>query len=223
MNFNYSYKAFLITALLVGNLYLLLYSVKLTKINPLEEQSYEIEYALEEPLPEEETVENKVASAQKIETHKAYNEAEKFIKELEAEDSESTQNKLAQMDQAMQDTNLYKTTFTKPKPNKENKEVKVQNGTNKNTTNSYYLVDRDVLYFPNPVYICEGFGTVVLFIEVNNLGKVVTVSVNEAASNTQDLCLREAAMNYAKKARFNGVKNKPLQKGSITYIFPGQQ
>lgn len=224
MNFNYSYKAFLITALLVGNLYLLLYSVELTKVNPIEEQSYEIDYAIEEPILEEEIKET--ASAQKIETHRAYNEAENFIKKIEQEREESsldTESKLAEMDKAMEDENLYKTSFTKPTSTTFKNETKPINGANKNTTNSYNLTNRDVLYFPNPVYVCDGYGKVVLFIVVSDLGKVTDVSLNKNSTTTSNLCLIETAIKYAKKARFNGDKNKPLQKGSITYIFPGQK
>ncbi len=53
MNFNYSYKAFVITVLLLGNLYLLFYFVKLPSNQTVPEEAYEIEYALEELIPEE--------------------------------------------------------------------------------------------------------------------------------------------------------------------------
>ena len=43
------------------------------------------------------------------------------------------------------------------------------------------------------------------------------------SNSTNNECLIESAINYAKKARFNTDASKPVQMGSITYIFPGQQ
>ena len=80
-----------------------------------------------------------------------------------------------------------------------------------------------MIEFPNPVYICESFGKVVLQIEVNPNGYVIMTSVNKNTSTTTNLCLIESAIDYAKKARFTKDKNKPSQMGSITYVFPGQE
>ena len=94
---------------------------------------------------------------------------------------------------------------------------------NSKSTNSYRLINRKVIVFPNPVYTCDSFGKVVLHIEVNANGYVLMTSVNKNASTTTNLCLIEIAIDYAKKARFTKDKNKPSQMGSITYIFPGQE
>ena len=227
MNFNYSYKAFLITTLLVGNLILLLYSVKLSKIEELKEEEYDIEYALEDIFSEEELAALSTENV-KIETHKAFNEAEKFISEQETERSElseNTQDKLGEMDNAIEDTNnnkiiisTKKTEATKATDNNNN----IKESNNKNSTNSYRLVNRKALHFPNPVYVCDAFGKVVLHIEVSNLGKVIEATLNKNSSTTTNECLIESAINYAKKARFNTDVSKPTQMGSINYIFPGQ-
>ncbi len=228
MNFNYSYKAFLITTLLVGNLILLMYSVKLSKTEEIQEEEYDIEYALEDIFPEEELATLSTEHV-KIETHKAFNEAEKFISELENErneTSENTQDKLSEMDHAMEDINATRIPITPPKKeNLEKKEKKnsEEEGNNKNSTNSYRLLNRKALYFPNPVYICDAFGKVVLHIEVNNYGKVIQATFNKNSSTTSNVCLIESAIKYAKKARFTKDANKPLQMGSVTYVFPGQQ
>ena len=96
MNFNYSYKAFVITILILGNLYLLFYFIKLPSNSIILEEEYEIEYALEEVIPEEELA--SVSEEEiKIETHKVFNEDQKFIEELETdrkENNESTEDKL---------------------------------------------------------------------------------------------------------------------------------
>jgi len=227
MNFNYSYKAFIITSLLVGSLYLLLYSVKLSKIEEVQEDEYEIEYALVDVFPEEELATLSSENI-KIETHKAFNEAEKFISEQENErdeTSENTQDKLAEMDQAMEDVNVNRVPISPPSKDylkKKEKKNSEQKKNNKNSTNSYRLLNRKALHFPNPVYVCDGYGKVVLYIEVDNFGKVIQATLNKNLSTTTNVCLIENAITYAKKARFTKEANKPLQIGSITYIFLGQ-
>jgi len=234
MNFNYSYKAFLIASLLVGNLILLMYSVKLSKAEEMQEEEYELEIAVEDIFTEEELA-TLTSKNVKVETHKAFNQAEKFISEQESERSElseSTQDKLEEMNAAiegMSTNNSTSKSSKKPVPSiKETKKIssykksESEESNNPNSTNSYRLVNRSAIHFPNPVYICDGFGKVVLRIEVNHLGKVIQATLNKNSSTTTNECLIESAINYAKKARFTSAANKPLQMGSITYIFPGQ-
>jgi len=216
----------------VGGLILMMLSIKLSKKQAaLETEEYEIEYKLEAVLQEEKTTTN---SKTKIKTHRAYNEAEKFISEIENERANQTvtsQNKLAETANAIGDANNNKTALTKTKnstlntkeisSNSLNKET-TSTSNNPNSTNSYRLINRKATFFPNPVYTCTNFGKVVLQIEVNHLGKVTKAMLNKNASTTTNACLIESAKKYAKKARFTTAANKPLQVGSITYIFPGQ-
>ena len=232
MNFNYSYKAFVITILLLGNLYLLFYFVKLPSNQIAPEEEYEIEYALEEILPEEDIA--KVSEIKiKIETHQIYNEAEEFIKELEAdreENSESIEGKLSEINDAISDSKSERIEVSIEKEVDDKKDSKTTNlestlvtTNNSKSTNSYRLNNRNVIEFPNPVYTCESFGKVVLHIEVNANGYVIMTSVNKNSSTTTNLCLIESAIEYAEKARFTKDANKPSQMGSITYVFPGQE
>ena len=232
MNFNYSYKAFIITILLLGNLYLLFYFVKLPSNLKVLDEEYEIEYAIEDILPEEDIAQVSKEKI-KIETHQIYNEAEDFIEELEAdreENSESIEDKLSEINDVISDSKSIRVDFsfaekkeTDKKESKSNQsESTLATTNNSKSTNSYRLINRKVIEFPNPVYICESFGKVVLHIEVNANGLVVTTSVNKNSSTTTNLCLIESAIEYAKKARFTKDANKPSQMGSITYIFPGQ-
>ena len=209
-----------------------MYSIKLSSKEEPKQDEFDIEYSLEDLFPEEELA---VISTEniKIETHSAYNEAEKFISDLENENSELTetvQNKLSEMNGAIESSNSSKISIITDEEIKknsindnDNKEIIVKDSNNPNSTNSYRLVDRKALNFPNPVYICEGFGKVVLHIEVNHLGKVIHTSINNSSSTTSNLCLIESAIKYAKKARFTTAAHKPVQMGSITYIFPGQK
>lgn len=231
MNFNYSYKAFVITILLLGNLYLLFYFIKLPSKQIIPEEEYEIEYALEEILTEEDIA--KVSEEKvKIETHKVFSEAQKFIEELETdrkENNESTEDKLSEINEVISESKSDRTddlAIEKKEVEKKSKsslpEATLTTTNNSKSTNSYRLINRKVIEFPNPVYVCENFGKVVLHIEVNANGRVMTTSVNKNASTTTNLCLIESAIAYAEKARFTKDANKPLQMGSITYVFPGQ-
>ena len=227
MNFNYSYKAFVITILILGNLYLLFYFIKLPSNSIILEEEYEIEYALEEVITEEELA--SVSEEEiKIETHKVFNEDQKFIEELETdrkENNESTEDKLSEINEVISDSKSeIKDDLATEKKYKSNlPEAILATTNNSKSTNSYRLVNRKVIEFPNPVYVCDSFGKVVLHIEVNTNGYVIMTSVNKNASTTTNLCLIESAIDYAKKARFTKDKNKPSQVGSITYIFPGQE
>ena len=227
MNFNYSYKAFVITILILGNLYLLFYFIKLPSNSIILEEEYEIEYALEEVITEEELA--SVSEEEiKIETHKVFSEDQKFIEELETnrkENSEAIEDKLSEINEVISDSKSErKDDLVVEKKSKSNlPEAILATTNNSKSTNSYHLLNRKVIEFPNPVYICDSFGKVVLLIEVNANGYVSMTSVNKNASTTSNLCLIESAIDYAKKARFTKNKNKPSQMGSITYIFPGQE
>ena len=227
MEFNYSYKAFIITILILGNLYLLFYFIKLPSNSIILEEEYEIEYALEEVITEEELA--SVSEEEiKIETHKVFNEDQKFIEELETnrkENSEAIEDKLSEINEVISDSKSErKDDLVVEKKSKSNlPEAILATTNNSKSTNSYHLLNRKVIEFPNPVYVCDSFGKVVLLIEVNANGYVSMTSVNKNASTTSNLCLIESAIDYAKKARFTKNKNKPSQMGSITYIFPGQE
>ena len=227
MSFNYSYKAFVITILILGNLYLLFYFIKLPSNSIILEEEYEIEYALEEVITEEELA--SVSEEEiKIETHKVFSEDQKFIEELETnrkENSEAIEDKLSEINEVISDSKSErKDDLVVEKKSKSNlPEAILATTNNSKSTNSYYLLNRKVIEFPNPVYICDSFGKVVLLIEVNANGYVSMTSVNKNASTTSNLCLIESAIDYAKKAHFTKDKNKPSQMGSITYVFPGQE
>ncbi len=234
MKFNYSYKAFTITTLLVGNLYLFLYFMKLPKTNSVPEEEYEVELALEELFPEENLATISTENI-KIETHQIHNEASDFIEEIENErtnNPESLDEKLSEIDQAIEGSSNTREPILqeekvelekKENPDNSNTTENTLENTSKSSTNSYRLVNRKATYFPNPVYTCEGFGKVVLYIEVGANGLVNSVTFNAKSSTTSNACLVENAIKYAKKARFTKDKNKPSQMGSITYVFPGQE
>ena len=240
MNFNYSYRAFLITSLLTGSLVLFLFSVKLSKEQEENtEETYDVVMAPEELLPEDLAIAELTPEKVKIETNRAYNEAEKFISSVENEDEEITQTtegKLQEMNDALENSQTDDGIGATISPRTEKEKKKklsnsnsgkdaeaVVKGGNRNTTISYQLVNRKDIDLPNPVYTCYGSGKVVINVEVNNLGKVVKNSYNKTASSTSNECLIDAALEYSEQARFTTDASKARQLGTITFNFPGQQ
>lgn len=194
------------------------------------------EELIEEPKDLVSPTEEKV----KIETNKAYNEAEKFISSIEHENqeiTETTEGKLQEMNEAIEksensafglnnviDNKPIKDSKTELSNSKsDNKDLAVVSGANRRTTISYQLKDRKDLDLPNPVYTCDGSGKVVINIEVNDMGKVIRTNYNRNASTTTNQCLIDSASEYAAKARFNSEASRTKQLGTITFNFPGQR
>ena len=240
MNFQYSYRALIITSLVTGILILFLFSLKLksTKIK-LAQETYEVELIPDEILPTENDLALNEPEKVEIETHQGYNEAEKYISAVENENqkiTETTEGKLQEMEQALKDSENSANgneSWTNSKPeikeekklsnNESRKEGKaIVKGGNRNTTISYNLKDRTDIALPNPVYICAGAGKVVINIEVNQLGRVSKTSYNKAASTTSNVCLIDAALEYSLQARFTTHPSRTTQLGTITFNFPGQ-
>ncbi|PVW14154.1 hypothetical protein [Marixanthomonas spongiae] len=237
MNLNHSYRSLLVTSLLFGIFFLLLYSVKLGKIKQPEEPVYDIEYATIEELPAiEKELEQTNPKTTAIETNRAYNEAQDWIAEMsqeEQETSEALQRKMAEIDAAIESSNastngngMRAAEKTSEKNKKSNtaktEEAKGKKSVNRRTTISYRLVNRSDLDLPNPVYTCEGSGKVVINIVVDSLGNVIKTNYSETASTTANGCLIDSAIEYAKQARFTKKTSKKRQLGTITYNFPGQ-
>lgn len=71
-------------------------------------------------------------------------------------------------------------------------------------------------YIHIPAYLCEGGGEVVVEATINCSGKVISAKVLEGG----DQCMREAALNAARRSKFNIDNNAPSrQSGTISYIF----
>lgn len=91
-----------------------------------------------------------------------------------------------------------------------------------NVTVSYDLKGRRALYLEMPAYLCEGGGKVVLNIEVNRMGKVVSAGIKESFG-VDDPCVLETAIWAAKESLFDtNTSAEARQKGTMTYIFIAQ-
>jgi hypothetical protein len=238
VNFDYSYRAFVITCLLFAIFFLALYSWKLGKGQEPFDPKYDIEYAETDPILAEEPEEVLAFSTTelgRIETNRAYNEAERFLKKGEnSEEEESFEEKLAKMDAAISEglTNNSKAEIKAAKEKmketfetslkKDTGEKKSTKGSNRRTSISYSLKDRNVLELPNPVYTCEGGGKIVISIEVDALGQIINTTYNKGLSTTTNGCLIDSALEYANQSRFTTLSKKHRQLGTISYNFPGQ-
>lgn len=72
---------------------------------------------------------------------------------------------------------------------------------------------------PKPSYNVVDEGRVVVDITVNPSGVVIATSINLQQTNVVNASLRRAALEAAKKARFNTVEASNNQRGTITYYF----
>jgi hypothetical protein len=231
MNFNNSFRALLVTSLLFGILFLTLWSIKLSAKTPEKSEAIPIEYL--ETYPE---IEEKMALTENvnavIETNRAYNEAEKFIKESEQERLENPMKEENTNPSQSSQTRFNKNTTTaieaarkRLTENKKtlDKEIKksTTNGYSRKTTISYSLKSREAISLKNPVYTCEGGGKIIINITVSRSGNVVKTSFNKKASTTTNMCLIESATQYAMESQFS-KSTLSQQIGSITYNFPGQ-
>lgn len=200
-----------------------------------DEESYAVELTEEELKIIEEEIQIPVKSVpDPFETHKVFNEDEEFFEIPEGEEfepSEELAEMLDQMNDAIGVSNSKTVTKAKPerrqrkttKGSKTKSESDAINGANRKSTNSYRLVNRTAISFPNPVYTCDGYGKVVINIVVSETGRVVDTKYNKDASTTSNQCLIDNAVNYATKSRFNTMAGKKSQLGTITYVFPGHQ
>lgn len=71
---------------------------------------------------------------------------------------------------------------------------------------------------PRPEYNVQDEGRVVVTIIVNPAGQVVSADIHRR-TNTVNATLRKAALDAARKARFNAVNSVNNQSGTITYYF----
>lgn len=71
---------------------------------------------------------------------------------------------------------------------------------------------------PRPAYTVQEEGRVVVNITVNPAGDVIGTSINPQ-TNTVNAVLRKAAIDAARRAKFNAVEGPSNQTGTITYYF----
>ena len=204
----------------------------------ISESYYEIEP--EKELTEEEIkiIEalEKINNA-KAETNEAFNEAEKEVKHFAQayktiappEDYVPKTNTISDgpnsANRSYEDTEDSKLKDEElSKFSKVNDLLKKQrsSGNNSKSTISFSLKNRTKVYIPIPVYLCEIDGKIVVNITVDSSGSVTDAYVN-TSSTSENECLIEHAIEYAKQSQFSTDSKKESQLGTITFYFIGKQ
>jgi len=238
MNLNRKQLSLLITVFSMGIMVLGLYNLHLGKAG-VQEDEYIVEMMLaeediEELLKEKEALE-KMAEADPVKSHMAYNESakpsygnpeplqtlEELMAEREASTDEPTDGPNVDLEYAERVKELAKKREEKKQllgEKEADKKEFTNNLAKRRTSVSYSLVDRNNYRLPPPIYTCIEGGKVVVNITVDALGNVTEADFNAKSSGTSNGCLVDNAITYALKAKFNTSGN-PSQKGTITYIF----
>lgn len=208
----------------------------------LDEFTYEL--TLEEDELVEELIEAREAEPrERIRSHRIFNQdarieepepirpAEEILNELredeneqESEDSENEgiSDDYSNYLEELRKKRMEKARILEEKNKKEEeKPARTAYTSNRNTSAYFSLKDRDALYIPLPVYTCIQGGEVVINIKVDNEGYVTEAAFNSRASNTNNGCLVDNAIEYARKARFS--KGSSVEQiGTITFLFEGK-
>ncbi|UJH66176.1 hypothetical protein [Allomuricauda sp. SCSIO 65647] len=236
MDLNRKQLSLLITIFSMSIIVLLAYSIRL---GAKQEDEYVIEMALteedlEEILKEEEQKLEEIAQNDPIKTHRAFNETAKpsvgnpeplkTLEELMEERAMDDSQKDFLSNDAGYAANLKE--LAKKREEKKQKlgeresqkKEYTQNLSERRTTISFSLVDRNSHSLPPPIYTCIRGGKVVINIEVDALGYVTDAGFNEKSSSTKDWCLIENAITYALKSKFS-PHDRQSQIGTITYLF----
>lgn len=246
MSVSNTYKALIITAFLSTAVILLGFTIHIKKKTELvAETFYEMDAeAIEEE--EKEALEDILRSLDNLmatpATNQAYNETktyenDKAIDEAFEEQMEAIKNRTTVDDlkAANQDNDVLTASNSGNDKDKSstfsnineivNKRLDSQknanNSSNKNSSVSYSLVDRMHTFLPTPIYLCEQGGRIVVNITVNHEGNVVNAYIN-ASSSSENGCLIDHALEYAKESKFNKNLKKASQLGTITFLFRGK-
>lgn len=231
-----TYKALIATTLLSTAVVFLGFTLQIKKKSELvAETFYDMEpEAFEEEKREE--LEEIIKSLDNLKsTNQAYNETKKYEEiedkafeerleeirnrnntedNLEAKNLESSSKSAIREDETDAFDNIKDVISKRTQTSSSNSE-------NKNSSISYSLLNRTKIDIPPPIYLCENGGKVIINIKVNQNGKVTSATFNNASS-TNNGCLVDHALEYAKASKFNRDGTKASQLGTITFVFKGK-
>ena len=71
---------------------------------------------------------------------------------------------------------------------------------------------------PRPIYSIQEEGRIVIDITVDKNGNIILATIGKG-TNIDNATMRKAALNAAKKAKFNAISRNENQSGTITYKF----
>jgi len=242
MSISNTYKALIFTTLLTSLVLFLGFTIHIKKKAKLVAETY---YELDaEPIEEEEKIEALEEILKSLDdlltpsTNQAYNETKDYenqeindpefeaqieaiknrntIEDIKADaDHTSSTSETESNTEASAVFNDIKDIVTK---RSENQQQSGSDAANKNSSISYSLKDRTHTFLPTPVYLCDRGGKIIINITVNHLGNVIKAKYNNT-SPSDNGCLIDHALEYAKAAKFNSASSKASQLGSISFYF----
>jgi TonB family protein len=179
-----------------------------------------IEEIIEESKPD---VENIPQLDNRTLTNIASNTAEKLTEEISTEKYVEEVMKELGMEEInpKHDNSLPEPELANPQTNKD--KDKKETGQNFGQTRiTYALKDkRKAKYIDRPIYLCQGGGTVVIKIAIDQSGNVIDAKVE--SSSTSEQCVAETALESARNFVFHSNYNSSKKvEGKITYIFVAQ-
>ncbi len=236
MSLNNQHKALLITLLISGTVVLSVFNLSLKKQSAFISESY---YEIE---PEKELTEEEIKilealdqlSKTKAETNKAFNETNPNKHFAQAYKTIAPPEDYVPKSTNTSESQIARKTYEIPEDSKLNQEelakfskvndvLKKQHSESNNSKSSirFSLTNRSKVYIPIPVYLCEVDGKIVVNITVNSSGNVIDAYVNTSSTSNNE-CLIEHAIDYAKQSQFSIDTSKETQIGSITFFFIGK-
>jgi hypothetical protein len=243
LNLIEQHKAAIITVLLTGIVVFGMFSIHITQQKEFLSESY---YLLE---PEPEKTKEELLKTEDLlaaSTNKAFNEDQEYkdmmrnFKSIDANDFERTTKKIAdtktsevQQEISINKSNSHSDAYAinsketesynklQDELNKrlENKRIAEEHAKAKSTL-TYSLKGRTLINSSSPRYLCESGGKIVVSISVNEKGDVFDAAIN-GSSNSNNQCLVNHAIEYARSVQFNASKRTD-QIGTITFMFKGK-
>ena len=226
-----TYKALIITTFLSTIVLFLGFTIHIKKKSELVAETY-FEMDAQELVEEElEELEALLKSFDNITTNEAFNENQKQ-EALEDAEFEKLLEEIRNRNDVTKTQEEPKASEKKSIPDENpvfndindiinKRSEKNRNNSNKNSSISYSLVDREHTFLPTPVYLCEYGGKIVININVDSNGNVIDAYVNSSSASSNG-CLIDSALEYAKAAIFSINPTKPSQLGTITFLFKGK-
>lgn len=230
MVFSNTHKALLITLCISASILLMAYNFDIKKQNDLvAETYYELLPEDTEDIETPESLDDILKSFDDLTTNKAFNE-HKDYNNFEDDDFKETMEKLNSRHEKTLETPITSdyesSTNNSSSSNFENinsiiEKVSASETDNKKSSISFSLVGREKVQIPPPIYLCEASGKIVISITVDSNGNVIDAQYNNA-SNSNNGCLIDHALEYAKASTFSSNPNKKTQLGTITFLFRGK-
>lgn len=230
MRLSNSNKALLITLFLSLSVVLMAFNVHIKKQNELVAETFFEILPDDEFFEETEALDDILQSLDEVlTTNKAFNETKQYD-DYEDEDFKETmerlQNRHDNDDEIAKEEDFESIDSERDRSSfsdiNEIIEKSSNNTANKNSTISFSLVDREKIYIPPPIYLCENGGIMVVNIAVNAVGEVTEATINSSSSSNNG-CLVDHAIEYAMASRFTEDVSKSNQIGTITFVFRGKQ